>query len=243
MKKLISKKKVKKCYDGQTLTQSPKVGYGTYQTYQNLSDVKQQELERLALQQQQDIKSKYGDDVPEQAKYLYDMGLLDEIEITADKNTGRSQIDTDNDWRNWTKNHPEITVGSDEYNRMPTKAKAQIHKNNVTNAINKAALPTAAAIIAPTALTAGAASLVGSLGTANVGNAVNNIIKAKGIIESPESITSSISQISSGNIGQGLGNLALTGLYFTGGWSKGANWIKNSASNTITGMASHELNN
>ena len=79
--------------------------------------------------------------------------------------------------------------------------KLQIHKNNVTNAINKAALPTAAAIIAPTALTAGAASLVGSLGTANVGNAVNNIIKAKGIIESPESITSSISQISSGNIG------------------------------------------
>jgi hypothetical protein len=84
---------------------------------------------------------------------------------------------------------------------MPTKAKAQIHKNNVTNAINKAALPTAAAIIAPTALTAGAASLVGSLGTANVGNAVNNILKAKGIIESPESITSSVSQISSGNVG------------------------------------------
>jgi hypothetical protein len=88
------------------------------------------------------------------------MGLLPEVEVTASRETGRSQHYTDLDWTKWLNEHPEVTVGSELYNRMPEKAKAQVYKNGVTDAIGKAALPTAAAIIAPTVLAAAGASAV-----------------------------------------------------------------------------------
>jgi hypothetical protein len=103
------------------------------------------------------------------------LGLLPEVEITADRNlTKREKMQADYEWREYLKQHP-IRIGSEEYNRLPEKAKAQVFKNGVTDAIDKAALPTAAAIIAPTALTAGAASLVGSGALTAVADAAGKV--------------------------------------------------------------------
>jgi hypothetical protein len=43
------------------------------------------------MKQYADNKAKYGDDVPEEAKYLYSMGLLPEIEITADRDLNKKE--------------------------------------------------------------------------------------------------------------------------------------------------------
>lgn len=153
--------KVKKYAPGGYPDNQP-ISYKTWQDYEKLENTKQGILEGLAMQQYADNKTLYGDDVPEEAKYLYDMGLLPEIEVTGDNDlTKKEQYLADQEWSNYLATHP-IQIGSEEYNRLPERAKAQVYKNSVTDAIDKAALPTAAAIIAPTALTAGAASLAGS---------------------------------------------------------------------------------
>lgn len=93
---------------------------------------------------------------------MYTAGYSDPVTVAASRKlTRKQQMQADEEWREYLKHHP-IQIGSEEYNRLPEKAKAQVYKNSITNAIDKAALPTAVAIIAPTALTAGAASLIGS---------------------------------------------------------------------------------
>lgn len=84
-KKLISKRKVKKCQKGEILN-NQLISYNTWKDYEKLENTKQNVLEGLAMQQYVDNKNTYGDYVPEQAKYLYDMGLLPEVEITASRN-------------------------------------------------------------------------------------------------------------------------------------------------------------
>lgn len=155
-------------------TDNQPISYDTWKIWQKIQPIVEESTKQRAIQQYYDNKVKYGENVPEEAKYLYDMGLLPETEVIASRETGRSQHYTDLDWTKWLNEHPEVTVGSELYNRMPEKAKAQVYKNGVTNAINKAALPTAAAIVAPTALTAGAASLVGSGALTTVADAITN---------------------------------------------------------------------
>lgn len=107
-------------------------------------------------------KYKEGGYEDEDENTIYTAGYSEPINVKASRKLSkRQQMQADEEWRKYLAKHP-IQIGSEEYNRLPEKARAQVVKNSVTNAINKAALPTAAAIIAPTALTAGAASLVGS---------------------------------------------------------------------------------
>jgi hypothetical protein len=83
-------------------------------------------------------------------------------------------MQADEEWREYLKQHP-IQIGSEEYNRLPEKAKAQVFKNSVTNAIDKAALPTVAAIVLPTAVPAIGASLVGSGALTAVADAAGTV--------------------------------------------------------------------
>lgn len=168
---------------------------------------------------------------------IYIAGYTDPVTITANKKlTKKQQMQADEEWREYLKQHP-IQIGSEEYNRLPEKAKAQVYKNSVTNAIDKAALPTAAAIIAPTALTAGATSLVssealtaiadaaGKVGTkiagTNLGKAAGTFINnpyidmgltALGAYTVPSLYNSGISNIKQGNYGRALGDFASIGL-------------------------------
>lgn len=168
---------------------------------------------------------------------MYTAGYADPVTVTANKKlTKRQQTQADEEWREYLKQHP-IQIGSEEYNRLPEKAKAQVYKNSVTNAIDKAALPTAAAIVAPTALTAGVASLIGSgaltvaadavgkVGTkiarTNLGQAtssfINNpyidiVLTASGAYTVPTLYNSGISNIKQGNYGRALGDFASIGL-------------------------------
>ena len=160
------------------------------------------------MEQYTNNKAIYGDDVPEEAKYLYDLGLLPEVEITADKNlTKREKMQADYEWREYLKQHP-IQIGSEEYNRLPEKAKAQVYKNGVTNAIDKAALPTAAAIVAPTALTAGASALAGSSIAPTMLNAANKTLNTYGMATSPQAIKDGLSQLGNKNYISGAYNIA-----------------------------------
>lgn len=174
--KLISKRKVKKCQEGEILDQQ-----------------------------------------------MYTAGYADPVTVTASKKLNkRQQMQADKDWRQYLQEHP-IEIGSDEYNRLPEKAKAQVYKNSVTNAIDKAALPTAVAIVAPTALTAGAASLVGS-------GALTAAADAAGKIGTKIAGTN-LGQAASAFINNPYVNLGLTGLgaYFI------PQHFKNGVSNIKTG--------
>lgn len=118
---------IKKCKKGEILDNQP-ISYKTWKDYKNLANVKQDILEDLAMQQYADNKTIYDDDVPEEAKYLYDRGLLPEVEVTASNNLNkRQQMQADYEWREYLKQHP-IRIGSEEYNRLPEKAKAQVYK-------------------------------------------------------------------------------------------------------------------
>jgi hypothetical protein len=103
-------------------------------------------------------------------------------------------MQADEEWREYLKQHP-IQIGSEEYNKLPEKAKAQVYKNSVTNAIDKAALPTAAAIIAPTAIAAGGAALAGSSVAPTLANTANKIYNAYSITTTPQTINQGVSQI------------------------------------------------
>lgn len=120
-------------------------------------------------------KYKEGGYEDEDENTIYTAGYSEPINIKASRKLSkRQQMQADEEWRNYLATHP-IQIGSEEYNRLPEKARAQVVKNSVTNAINKAALPTAATIIAPTALAAGAASLVGSGALTTVADAAGKV--------------------------------------------------------------------
>lgn len=221
--KLIPKRKVKKCQAGEIVGNQP-ISYGTWKTWQEMQPEHQKSLENLAMQQYADNKAKYGDDVPEEAKYLYSMGLLPEVEVTASNNLNkRQQMQADQEWSNYLDTHP-IQIGSEEYNRLPEKAKAQVYKNGVTDAIDNAALPTAAAIIAPTALTAGAAAFAGSSIAPTMLNAANKSLNAYGMATSPQTIKDGISQLSNKNYISGAYNIA-TGIADMIGLGKAAKFV------------------
>lgn len=117
-----------------------------------------------------------------------------------------------------------MQIGSEEYNRLPEKAKAQVYKNGVTDAIDKAALPTAAAIVAPTALTAGAAAFAGSSIAPTMLNAANKSLNAYGMATSPQTIKDGISQLSNKNYISGAYNIA-TGIADMIGLGKAAKFV------------------
>jgi hypothetical protein len=145
-------------------------------------------------------------------------------------------MQADEEWREYLKQHP-IQIGSEEYNRLSEKAKAQVFKNSVTDAINQAALPTAAAIIAPTALTAGAASLVGSgaltaaadaagkvgtkIASTGIGQATKSFITnpyvdyaltVDGITNIPDYVRNGVNNVKNKKYLNALGDAALVGL-------------------------------
>lgn len=152
---------------------------------------------------------------------MYTAGYSDPVTVAASRKlTRKQQMQADEEWREYLKQHP-IQIGSEEYNRLPEKAKAQVYKNSVTDAIDRAALPTAVAILAPTAITAGAASLVGSGALTAAANAAgkvltNPVIDAgltiHGAITAPENIKKGVEQIKNDEKLKGYGNLALVGL-------------------------------
>lgn len=116
---------------------------------------------------------------------IYTAGYSEPVTVTASKKlTKRQQMQADEEWREYLKQHP-IEIGSEEYNRLPEKARAQVVKNSVSNAISKAALPTAAAIIAPTAIIAGGATLAGSSIAPTLANATNKAYNAYSIATTP----------------------------------------------------------
>lgn len=251
----MKKKLISKHLFGNKINDSkPPISYDTYKEWQEMQPEHQKSLEKLAMQQYADNKVKYGDDVPEEAKYLYDLGLLPEVEITASRNlTKRQQMQADWEWREYLKQHP-IQIGSEEYNRLPEKAKAQVYKNGVTDAIDKAALPTAAAIIAPTALTAGAAALTGSSIAPTLANTANKAYNAYSIATIPQTIRQGVSQMGNGNYISGASNLAISGLnliglgksskFITGGnkINKGVDYVSDTLKNAITEGTSYTLN-
>lgn len=221
--KLIPKRKVKKCQNGEIIDNQP-ISYSTWKTWQEMQPEHQKYLENLAMEQYADNKAKYGDNVPEEAKYLYDLGLLPEVEITADRNlTKREKMQADYEWREYLKQHP-IQIGSEEYNRLPEKAKAQVYKNGVTDAIDKAALPTATAIIAPTAITAGGAALAGSSIAPTMLNYANKALNAHGMVTSPQTIKTGIQQLNNKNYISGAYNIA-TGIADMVGLGKAAKFV------------------
>ena len=252
MKKKLISKKVKKCQNGEIVGNQP-ISYDAWKTWQKMQPEHQKSLEDLAMQQYADNKVKYGDNVPEEAKYLYDLGLLPETEITASRETGRSQYQTDEDWREYLKQHP-IQIGGELYNRMPEKAKAQVYKNGVTDAIDKAALPTATAIIAPTAITAGVSALAGSSIAPTILNYANNALTAHGVATSPQTISTGIQQLSNKNYLSGAYNIA-TGIadiyglgkaakFITGGnkLRQSTNYVKDTLENARSEMMDYALN-
>ncbi len=185
---------------------------------------------------------------------IYTAGYSEPVTVTASKKlTKRQQMQADEEWRQYLQEYP-IEIGSDEYNRLPEKAKAQVYKNSITNAIDKAALPTAAAIIAPTAIAAGGAALAGSSVVPTLANTANKIYNAYSITTTPQTISQGVSQINNGNYVSGISNLALSGLnltglgkagkFITGGGKvkQGANYISDTLGNTLTGTTSYALN-
>ena len=189
---------------------------------------------------------------------MYTAGYSEPVTVTASKKlTKRQQMQADEEWRQYLQEHP-IEIGSDEYNRLPEKAKAQVYKNSVTNAIDKAALPTAAAIIAPTAIAAGGAALAGSSVAPAVANTANKIYNAYSITTTPQTISQGVSQISNGNYVSGASNLVMGGLnliglgksskFITGGNAvkqgvrQGVNYTSDTLKNTITEGMSYALN-
>lgn len=61
---------------------------------------------------------------------IYTAGYSEPITVTAKKELSkRQQMQADEEWREYLKQHP-IQIGSEEYNRLPERAKAQVHKNN-----------------------------------------------------------------------------------------------------------------
>lgn len=64
---------------------------------------------------------------------IYTAGYSDPVIVTAKKElTEEEQMQADAEWREYLKEHP-IEIGSEEYNRLPEKAKAQVRKNNATD--------------------------------------------------------------------------------------------------------------
>ena len=158
------------------------------------------------------------------SQQIYTAGSTDPVTVTASKKLSkRQQMQADEEWREYLKHHP-IQIGSEEYNKLPEKAKAQIYKNGVTNAIDKAALPTAAAIIAPTAITAGASALAGSSIAPTMLNAANKSLNAYSMATSPQTIKDGISQLSNKNYISGAYNIA-TGIADMVGLGKAAKFI------------------
>lgn len=151
---------------------------------------------------------------------IYTAGYTDPVTVAASRKlTRKQQMQADEEWREYLKHHP-IQIGSEEYNRLPEKAKAQVYKNKVTDTIDKAALPTAAAIVAPTLLTSVGASVLPAAGKA-VGTVladpfVDAALTVHGAVTAPENVKQGIQQIKDGETLKGVGNLALVGLDVTG---------------------------
>lgn len=150
---------------------------------------------------------------------IYTAGYSEPITVTAKKEISKKQqMEADEEWREYLKQHP-IQIGSDEYNRLPEKAKAQVYKNSVTNAIDKAALPTAAAIIAPTLLTSVGTSALPAVGKALANPIVDAALTVHGAVAAPENVKQGIQQIKNGEYWKGAFNLGLTGLDVLGAGS------------------------